>query len=211
VIAVVDYGMGNLRSVERALRSLGASVLVTRDPDGLREADRLVLPGVGAFGVAMERLRSFGLAELLTELVMEERRPFLGICLGMQLVLTESHEHGRHAGLGWVPGVVRRLDPGAGGLRVPHVGWNDVAAREGSALLPDGAREGVFYFVHSFHAVPEDPDDSAATCSYGEPFTAVIERDNVLATQFHPEKSQTDGLALLGRFLSWQPARASAV
>lgn len=205
MVAIVDYGMGNVRSVERALVSLGAEVEVTRDPTAIEAADRLVLPGVGAFGVAMQRLHEFGLVEPLNRRVVTEGVPFLGVCLGMQLICRESEEHGNHTGLGWVDAAVRRFDVEGAGLRIPHVGWNDVtpAAHAGLASQP-----GVFYFVHSLVVVPDagHEDIVTATCAYGRPFPAVLERGNIAATQFHPEKSQTDGLALLRRFLAWQPA-----
>jgi glutamine amidotransferase len=207
VIAVVDYGMGNLRSVERALREVGATATVTSDHDVLREAERIVLPGVGAFGMAMERLRAAGLDSLLNTLVREEGKPFLGICLGMQLVCRDSHEHGHFEGLGWIDATVRRFEVGDARLRVPHTGWNDVEGRGDRAVCPEG---GVFYFVHSYHADCDDPEDVAATCGYGLDFTACIERENVMATQFHPEKSQADGLALLRRFIAWQPGLVAA-
>jgi glutamine amidotransferase len=203
VIAVVDYGMGNLRSVERALAAIGEKSIITSDHDVLREADRIVLPGVGAFGQAMERLRAQSLDGLLTALVREGDKPFLGICLGMQLVCRESHEHGHHQGLGWIDATVRRFQFGGERLRVPHVGWNDVEGRGGATLCPEG---GTFYFVHSYHVDCEEPSDVAATCLYGSEFTAGLERENIMATQFHPEKSQNDGLALLRRFVAWQPS-----
>jgi glutamine amidotransferase len=198
--------MGNLRSVERAFASIGQRAVLTSDHDVLREAERIVLPGVGAFGVAMQRLRAGGLAGVLDQLVRDEGKPLLGICLGMQLVCRESHEHGHHEGLGWIDATVRRFPDGER-LRIPHVGWNDVTPRGDSAVLPDG---GVFYFVHSYHADCDDPNDVAATCRYGIEFAACLERGNVMATQFHPEKSQDDGLALLRRFAAWQPALAAA-
>jgi glutamine amidotransferase len=212
VIAVVDYGMGNLRSVERAFHSLRAPATVTRDPADLRDAERIVLPGVGAFGVAMERLSEYGLVDTLREQVLERRVPFLGICLGLQLICRDSEEHGHHAGLGWVPASVRRIEPGDASLRVPHTGWNDVTARPGSVLMPEDSSEGVFYFVHSFHAVPDEgaEDIVSATVRYGAELTACIEHENIMATQFHPEKSQEHGLALLRRFIAWQPAALAA-
>ena len=210
MIAIVDYGMGNLRSVERALHELRADARLVRDHDELREAERIVLPGVGAFGVAMQRLRGFGLVDVLNELVIEERRPLLGICLGMQLLCRDSHEHGHHEGLGWIPATVRRIDPGDAKLRVPHVGWNDVRATGDSVLFEGGPPEGVFYFVHSYFVDCDDDASVTATCSYGIDFPATIERGNIAAAQFHPEKSQVDGLALLERFLQWQPAFAPA-
>jgi glutamine amidotransferase len=212
VIAVVDYGMGNLRSVERALASLRAPVRVTRDPAELRAAERIVLPGVGAFGVAMKRLHEYGLVEPLDEQVLGQRVPFLGICLGLHLICRGSDEHGSHAGLGWIPAWVRRIGPGGSALRVPHTGWNDVTAHRSSALLPEGSSRGVFYFVHSYCAVPDAGAEGVvtATVDYGSELTACVERENVLATQFHPEKSQQDGLALLRRFIDWQPAALAA-
>lgn len=208
MIAVVDYGMGNLRSVERALASLRASASITDDHDELRTAERIVLPGVGAFGKAMERLRSEGLDSLLTQLVREDGKPFLGICLGMQLICRDSQEHGHNEGLGWIEASVVPLRDQVKDLRIPHIGWNDATGTPDSTLLPGEA--GVFYYVHSFHAECDDDSDVAATCNYGIEFAAAIERDNVMATQFHPEKSQNDGLALLRRFLAWQPAAAPA-
>jgi glutamine amidotransferase len=212
VIAVVDFGMGNLRSVERALRSIGAPATVTADPAEIRCAERIVLPGVGAFGVAMERLRGLGLVEVLTEQVVARHVPFLGICLGLQLICRGSDEHGSFEGLGWIPAWVRRIDPGDSSLRVPHTGWNDVTARGGSVLMPERSSHGVFYFVHSFHAVSDPGTEQivSATVRYGTELTACIECGNILATQFHPEKSQQDGLALLRRFIAWQPAVAAA-
>ena len=208
MIAVVDYGMGNLRSVERALAAIGQRSVITSDHDQLREAERIVLPGVGAFGAAMQRLRTSGIAGVLDGLVRDEGKPLLGICLGMQLVCRESHEHGHHEGLGWIDATVRRFELAEDQrLRIPHIGWNDVTGRNGSTVLPDG---GVFYFVHSYYADCDDPSDVSATCRYGIEFAACLERGNVMATQFHPEKSQDDGLALLRRFAAWQPALAAA-
>jgi glutamine amidotransferase len=207
VIAVVDCDMGNLRSVERALRSVGADVTLVTDPDRLGDFERIILPGVGAFGRVIASLREHGFVDALNELVVGRRVPFLGICLGLQLICRESDEHGTHGGLGWVNARVERIDGAARGMRVPHIGWNDVEAHPGSALLPD-ADAGSFYFVHSYHAVP-DPGEEAivtATVDYGGPLTACIERDNILATQFHPEKSQRLGIDVLRRFVAWQPA-----
>jgi glutamine amidotransferase len=208
-VAIVDYGMGNLRSVQRALRSLKTECSITSDHDELRAAERIVLPGVGAFGIAMARLREQGLDTLLTRLVRDEGRPLLGICLGMQLVCNDSEEHGHHEGLGWIDASVRRFafPPDAVRLRVPHVGWNDVEGRPGSVLVPES---GVFYFVHSFHAVARDAAAVSATASYGEQFPACLERDNIFAAQFHPEKSQEEGLGVLRRFLGWQARSATA-
>jgi glutamine amidotransferase len=211
VIAVVDFGMGNLPSVQRAFAVLRAEVKVTDDPAVIKAAERIVLPGVGAFGVAMERLRERGLVETLNEQVIQRGVPFLGICLGLQLICRGSDEHGTFTGLGWIPAWVRRIEPGPS-LRVPHTGWNDVSARRPSVLMPESSSHGVFYFVHSLCAVPDPGEDGvvSATVSYGTDLTACLERDNIVATQFHPEKSQNDGLALLRRFLAWEPAALAA-
>jgi glutamine amidotransferase len=206
VIAIVDYGMGNVRSVERALAAVGGRAQITSNRDEITQADRIVLPGVGAFGTAMDRLRDAGLDRLLTELVVERGVPFLGICLGMQLICRDSTEHGQHEGLGWIDAPVRRIEPGDERLRIPHIGWNDVAP-VGEARLLDAP--GVFYFVHSF-CVPADSPDVVATCRYGAPFAACLERGNIWAAQFHPEKSQTCGLDLLKRFIVLEPATAAA-
>lgn len=203
-VALIDYGMGNLRSVQNALEALGANVTVCSNPDGVRDAARVVLPGVGAFGDAMAKLRAAGWVAPLTELAMGRKRPFLGICLGMQLLAERGLEHGEHSGLGWFKGVVRRLE-GPPSLRIPHVGWNEVRQTKPGQLLgdlPEGAGA-CFYFVHSFALDPVDRSIVAGVTEYGgQEFVAAIEHENVFATQFHPEKSQKFGLAVLRRFLS---------
>jgi glutamine amidotransferase len=199
LVALIDYGMGNLRSVLNALEHLGARAELVDHADRLDGHEALILPGVGAFGDGMAALLARGFAERLPKLAATGR-PLLGICLGMQLLASRSFEHGEHQGLGLIPGDVVRLDPPAG-LRVPHVGWNTVERRRDSALLPDGDDEPTYYFVHSFEYRPEASEVLTGVADYGKPVTAVIEHDNVLGTQFHPEKSQRDGLALLERFL----------
>jgi glutamine amidotransferase len=199
VIAVIDYGMGNLRSVLNALEAIEAEARLVATPDAAAEADRMILPGVGAFGDGMRNLRERGFVEALPDLVARGR-PLLGLCLGMQMLADASEEHGEHEGLGLIRGVVRRLRP-ADGLRVPHVGWNSVQPRNRSVLLGDDAgAEQTFYFVHSYHFSAERPEDVTGISDYGAEVTAVVERGNVMGTQFHPEKSQRDGLALLRRF-----------
>jgi glutamine amidotransferase len=198
-IAIVDYDMGNRRSVEKALQHVGAQAEITRDPSSLRSADALVLPGVGAFPKGIANLRQFGLDALLRERV-EAGTPLLGICLGMQLLFDSSDELGRTSGLGLIPGAVRALD--ARGLRVPHIGWNEVHFERASALtaeLPSGGAP--FYHVHSFVAHPDEPDDVVGTAEYGERFATVVERGCVYGAQFHPEKSSRDGLTLLTAFM----------
>ncbi len=200
---IVDPGRGNLRSVQKALQTVGVQAVVTADPDVVRKADRVVLPGVGAFGDCMDTLRSTGLAEAVTE-VVDQGRPYLGICLGMHVLFEGSEEFGRHAGMGWLPGSVQRLTAGPG-VKVPHMGWNRVTRPKSHWVLgPEGPGEH-YYFVHSFHAVPA-PEAVGAWCDHGGAFAAaVVAGENVVAVQFHPEKSQADGLALLDRFARWSP------
>ncbi len=196
-IAVVDYGMGNRRSVEKALARVGATVSVTRDHDALRAADGLLVPGVGAFPAAMRALRELGLDGLICERA-GAGVPVFGACLGMQLLFETSVEHEGEAGLGLLAGEVRRLDPGA--LKLPHIGWNQVSWTRDSPLtrgLPDPS---TFYHVHTFVPHPTDPGDVLGVSDYGTEFASVVARDNVFGAQFHPEKSSTHGLALLANF-----------
>jgi len=198
VIAVVDYGMGNRRSVEKALQHIGVEALITDRVADLCRADALVLPGVGAFPKGMDNLRERGLDTLLRELVASGV-PLLGICLGMQLLFEGSDERGGQPGLCLIPGVVRELNPI--GRRLPHIGWNDVRFERSSPITPAlDTGEAPFYHVHSFVAVPADPTDVIGTTEYGETFASVVGRGNVFGTQFHPEKSSRDGLALLAAF-----------
>lgn len=200
-IVVVDYGVGNTQSVMSALRVLDYSVTISQEPARLAAADALVLPGVGAFGPAAERIRTSGLADQLSDLVIERRKPILGICLGMQLMALDSQENGSHQGLGWIPGHVRRLDVPRS-LSVPHVGWNDVRIIRRAPLFERTGERPNFYFDHSFH-FDCDPDYQAGICDYGGAVTAAVQKDNIFGVQFHPEKSQTAGLRLLrGLFLA---------
>jgi len=193
MIAIADYGMGNRRSVEKALAHVGARSTITADHDEIRAADAVILPGVGAFPEAMRNLRKTGLDTVLTQLT----QPLLGICLGMQLLFESSTEHEGARGLGILPGTVTRLQS----PRLPHIGWNLVTFQRRSALARD-AKAAAFYHVHSFACRPADEDDIVGTSEYGERFVSVVERGNVMATQFHPEKSSRDGLQLLGNFAS---------
>ncbi len=206
-IVIIDYGMGNLHSIRKALEYIGGEVLVTSDPKYLRTADRIVLPGIGAFGDGMTNLRGAGLVPVLREEVLEKKKPFLGICLGMQLLADKSHEFGEHEGLGFISGEVRKFSFVDGqSLPVPHVGWNNLGVKKTHPLL-DGVKEGShFYFVHSFHFIPTSENFVIGTTDYGYDFPAVIGRDNIFATQFHPEKSQRDGLKILENFLNWSSA-----
>jgi len=209
VIALIDYGAGNLHSVYNALKAANepgrADVTVTADANVVRAADRIVLPGVGAFKACADGLRAVpGMIEAMTERVQVGGAPFLGICVGMQLLADRGLEFGSHEGLGWIEGEVRLIEPSDPAIKVPHMGWNDVA------LLPhtrDHAviEEGEAYFLHSYHFAAENPADIAALTDHGEGLVAAVARDNVLGVQYHPEKSQAYGLATLERFLTWKP------
>jgi glutamine amidotransferase len=208
MIAVIDYGMGNLRSVVNALRTLGEDAAVVTDPSALVSAHAIVLPGVGAFAEGMRRLEEGGFVDALNQEVRDKRKPFMGLCLGMQLLASEGQEHGTHRGLGWIDGVVRRLPAEVDGarLRVPHVGWNELEIVHRDVLLRDAVAKPTFYFVHSFVFEPDDASVVSGYSSHGVRFAATVERENVFGTQFHPEKSQRDGLALLTRFISFARA-----
>ena len=198
-IAVVDYGAGNLRSAARALAAAGAeNVDITSDPARIASADRIVLPGVGAFAQCITALRgATGIEAALADAVQARRVPFLGICVGMQLLASEGHEHGVHRGLGWLPGTVTRLMPDDPALKIPHMGWNRVTAANGSGLA-----EGDAYFVHSYRFDPQDVADVRATSDHGGVFPAIVQRRNITGVQFHPEKSQAYGLAFLQNWLN---------
>lgn len=215
-VAIIDYGSGNLRSaaksLERAAKEAGGGpVRVTDDPTVVRDADRVVLPGVGAFGDCRAGLHALpGMVEALIDFVETRQRPFLGICVGMQLMASRGLEHGSHAGFGWIPGDVVALEPGADSgscaLKVPHMGWNLLQLEaEDHPVLADLPQPSYVYFVHSFHLRPADPAHLLASVDYGERVTAIVGRDNLIGTQFHPEKSQAAGLRFLGNFLRWCP------
>lgn len=199
MIAVIDYGRGNLGSVEKALGRLGMRAVVTQDPRVIEDARALVLPGDGAFHDAMGNLQALGLLDPLRA-ALDEGRPFLGICLGYQLLFTESEEFGQGKGLDFIPGVVRRFPPG---LKVPHMGWNSVE-HTGDLAIFDGVPSGAhFYFVHSYYPTTTDSSLRVATCTYGVTFPAAVGRGALFATQFHPEKSQRWGLRLLENFAAF--------
>jgi glutamine amidotransferase len=198
-VALIDYGAGNLHSVWNALKAAGAGqVAVTADPAAVRVADRIVLPGVGAFTAAMNALSAVpGMIDVLNAAVIEKGRPFLGVCVGMQLMAETGEEHGETRGLGWCRGTVRAIEPGPG-LKVPHMGWNDVRPTTPHSLIAPGEA----YFLHSF---AYEGADVLAETDHGGPRAAALGRDNMVGVQFHPEKSQRYGLALLERFLTWRP------
>ena len=199
-VALIDYGAGNLQSVKNALKAAGAeNICVTHDPAEVLSADRIVLPGVGAFAHCMGALSAIpGMVDALNEATGPGAKPFLGICVGMQLMAEAGEEHGRHAGLGWVKGTVRLIDTTDATVKIPHMGWNDVVPTAPHPLIEAGEA----YFLHSYAF---DGDDVLATTSHGGPVVAAIGRDNRVGVQFHPEKSQRFGLSLLSRFLEWRP------
>lgn len=211
-VAIIDYGSGNLRSAAKALMraardSVDSEVMVTADPYLVTRADRIVLPGVGAFADCMRGLTGIdGMRDALEDTVIKKAKPFLGICVGMQLMATRGLEHGEHAGLDWIPGEVKRIAPIDPGLKVPHMGWNEVVPQTDDLFLrpfADGTAHA--YFVHSYHFETHDRAHTLARAEYGGPIAAVIGRDNLIGTQFHPEKSQEAGLAFLAEFLRWRP------
>ena len=205
-VALIDYGSGNLRSAEKALVRAGADVAVISDAGAIAGADRIVLPGVGAFGDCMRGLSAIpGMIEALRESVFERGTPFLGICVGMQLLASIGHEFGDHAGLGWIEGEVDKLAPSDPALKIPHMGWNELTVSRPHPLFAGIAPGAHAYFVHSYAMTPRDPAHVLATSDYGGAFAAAVGRDNIAGTQFHPEKSQAVGLTLLGNFLAWQP------
>jgi glutamine amidotransferase len=200
MLGIVDYGMGNIRSVCNAVEHLGFECRVLSTPESLTESDRIVLPGVGSFRDAMDRLRSGGWKHALDEAVLGRKVPVLGICLGMQLFFSVGDEDGPSEGLGWIPGRVRRIEPPAG-TKIPHVGFNALRILDGSGIMAGIEDGSCFYFVHSFHAVPDDPAVVTSTVRHGCEFASSVRRGNIQGTQFHPEKSQGNGLRLLFSFL----------
>lgn len=197
MIAIIDYGMGNLHSVDKAVQRLGYDTVITSDPIEIAASNGVILPGVGAFGDAMEHLHEAQLIEPI-QAYADSGKPFLGICLGMQLLFRESEEHGNHQGLNLLPGRVQRFK---GDFKVPHMGWNRLSFQRSSPLFQE-VDEGHVYFVHSYHVIPDESEDCLAVTDYFQPVTAVVGRDQVFGMQFHPEKSSTVGVQLLQRFLA---------
>ncbi|MFX3632472.1 MAG: imidazole glycerol phosphate synthase subunit HisH [Candidatus Pristimantibacillus sp.] len=198
MIAIIDYGMGNLHSVSKAVERLGYEAVVTADPQVIATAEGAILPGVGAFGDAMENLRDTGMDEV-TKAYAASGKPLLGICLGMQLLFSESEEHGLNEGLSLLPGKVIRFQ---GDYKIPHMGWNRLSFEQQESPLFKGLEAGHVYFVHSFHVKPESASDLLATTDYYQQVTAIVGRNNVYGMQFHPEKSGELGMQLLGNFLA---------
>lgn len=202
MIAIVNYGMGNITSVMNALEAIGATATIANEPAQLAQAQGIILPGVGAFGDGMAQLKQRGFIPALEHEVLAAGKPLLGICLGLQLLATAGNEHGRHVGLGWIPGEVTRIElpTDQAALRLPHIGWNDVHRAHNSTLYAGLAPGQSFYFVHSYVLRPTDPDVITGTFNYGTNHVASIQWRNIYATQFHPEKSHKPGLALLKNF-----------
>ncbi len=198
MIAIIDYQMGNLRSVQKGFERVGHQAVITSDPVEIAQAEKLVLPGVGAFADAMSELKRRELVGPIRAAI-DDGKPFLGICLGLQLLFETSYEDGCHQGLGVLAGEVVRFDLPAP-FKVPHMGWNQARIRQQAPLLTDVEQETYFYFVHSYYVVPRDPEVVAMETEYHQPFCSMIWRNNLVATQFHPEKSQTKGLVLLKNF-----------
>ena len=209
--ALIDYDSGNLHSAQKAFermaREIGhGTIVVTSEPDVVARADRIVLPGDGAFPACREALFAYeGLGEAIIEAVEEKGRPFLGICVGMQMLATVGHEYRETPGFGWIGGEICRLEPSEPSMKVPHIGWNDLVIDHPHPVL-DGLKTGDHaYFVHSYHMVVRDPAERLAHVDYGGDITAIVGRDNIVGTQFHPEKSQATGLRLIANFLNWKP------
>ncbi len=202
-IALIDFGAGNLHSVHNALMAAGAGdVSVTADPELVARADRIILPGVGAFGACRDALFAIdGMIDALEVRIRKEGVPFLGICVGMQMLADKGIEFGEHEGLGWIGGTVKAIEPSDDTIKIPHMGWNDVTPTEGHDLLESGEA----YYLHGYHFDAANEADILAKTSHGIPLVSAVGRDNIVGVQFHPEKSQAYGLAFLGRFLKWKP------
>jgi glutamine amidotransferase len=209
MVVIVDYGIGNLRSIQSKIQRLHFNVTISRLPDVILSADRLILPGVGFFSNGMQNLRNFGLIPVLEDAVLVKKKPILGICLGMQL-FTQSSEEGNEKGLGWIPALTRRFrfseeksNSVSRSLRVPHVGWNTVSPQRENLLFRDIPLNTRFYFTHSYFVSCESSKNAAATTDYGVSFAAAVQKDNIYGTQFHPEKSHQHGLRLIENFLRY--------
>ena len=204
-VGIVDYGMGNLRSVVNAVLYLGFDVRVCSAPECLRQVDKLILPGVGAFGDCMQNLTGSGFAEGLQYEVRERAKPILGICLGMQVMARTGFEMGSYVGLGWFDAEVKKIESSDVSQRIPHIGWNDIEYRSGFFLFDGIAQSSDVFFVHSYSMQCRDESDVVARTHYGIPIVAAVAKETICATQFHPEKSQDVGLRILSNFLSWNP------
>ena len=202
MIAIIDYELGNLRSVIGAVEKVGFEAVISNRREVLENAEKLILPGVGAFGDGMANLHRLGLVDLLNRLVLEEKKPVLGICLGSQLLTRCSYEFGKHDGLGWIDAEVVHLEPEDKSLRVPHVGWDELEQVREDILFKDVPADALFYYVHSYYIDAVESDITVGVCDYGGRLTSVYHRENIYGTQFHPEKSQRYGLTMLKNFLA---------
>lgn len=205
MVGLINYGMGNLLSVYNGLKMVGADITICREPEQLDQVDKIVLPGVGAFGDCISNLRLKGFNEALNYNVNQKLKPILGICLGMQVMAQRGFEGGEFKGLGWFDADVVRLSPNNPSFRVPHVGWNEVTYKQGSPLFLDLPKSVDLYFVHSYFMKCDNLDVVDSTCEHGQQIIASVRKNNILATQFHPEKSQDYGLRILENFLKWKP------
>ena len=204
MIGVIDYGAGNLRSVLNAFRALGQTPFVIQKPSELVQASGVVLPGVGAFGKGMEKLKQMGLIEALTEAALVQKKPFLGICLGLQFLASVSREQGEHKGLGWLNGTVEAIVPSSSRHRIPHMGWNNLALERTTPLFEGVSETPTFFFVHSYELVLERDESRfvTSTCDHGTKIISSVQKENIFGVQFHPEKSQADGLCVLKNFVN---------
>jgi len=200
-IVIIDYKMGNLKSVEKAFAKVGADVIISNDSQIIKNASKIVLPGVGAFKDGMKYLKELGLIDVLHKEVLQNKKPFLGICLGMQLIAKKSYENGKTEGLGWIDGIVVKFD--SSNLKVPHVGWNNVTYKKENVLFKDIPNSSDFYFVHSYHFTSLE-DAVTSSTDYGDDFVSSLQKENIFAVQFHPEKSQKVGLKFLENFVSFE-------
>lgn len=203
-IAVVDYNIGNIQSVVNAVKVIGFNAYAADNPEDLNKASHIILPGVGAFEEGINNLRKLGLIDILKKQVMKNKIPFLGICLGMQLICRESYENGIHGGLEWIQATVKRLGENITDLQIPHIGWNTVQLKKKNPLFCDMPNEPTFYFVHSYYCACDPIDVVSSECFYGNSFASSIQKDNIFATQFHPEKSQRVGLQLIKNFIEYK-------
>lgn len=204
MIVIIDYGMGNLGSILNMLKKIGAPAIISSDPREIEKADKLILPGVGAFDTGMKRLRELGMMDLINDKVLNRKTPTLGVCLGMQLLMKRSDE-GTEAGLGWMDGETIRFqfDPKAKNLKIPHMGWNTIAVKRDGALVRSMTQEPRFYFVHSYHVVCHQRQDVVATTDYGYEFPSILQHENIVGAQFHPEKSHRFGMQVYKNFVEW--------
>lgn len=202
MIVVIDYGTGNLKSVANALSLFCEEVKISNKKEDIINAERIVLPGVGTFSEGMKNLRELGIIEVLNEEVINKKKPFLGICLGMHLLATQGFEGGLTDGLNWIPGKVKRFE--LKDLKIPHMGWNNINLKKETSLFENIPKNKDYYFVHCFHFIPDSEEDVISTCDYGIEFVSAIQKNNIFATQFHPEKSHQNGLRILENFIKWE-------